>query len=119
MSFVHCPHCGCNLAKLEPFAFGNVEIGREGDVLYRGQAVRLTRTLHGIVEALIQARGRYLTQGVLADILGTDINDATIKKYIQRARAAFQEVDPDFDQIEAMRGFGAYKWRKSGQAGYC
>ncbi|OJW63016.1 MAG: hypothetical protein BGO57_08805 [Sphingomonadales bacterium 63-6] len=105
-----CPNCGCNLTRFEPFAFGNAAIDSQGRILFQGFPVTLPRTLHDIVEALIRAKGRGLTRSVLANILDGDVNDATISKYIERARAAFRVIDPEFDQIVCLRGFGAYSW---------
>jgi len=111
MPITHCPNCGCNLQKFEPLEYGNVRIDGLSEILFKGRAVALARTQRRIVEALIQARGRHLTVGVLATILDSDIDDATIRKYIERARSAFLAIDVSFDQIESLHGFGAYRWR--------
>jgi len=62
------------------------------------------------LEALVQARGRGLTRSLLATVLGGDIFDQSISKYIERLRTSFCDVKPDFDQIVSMRGFCAYRW---------
>ena len=111
MSTRHCPHCGYKLKEAETVSFGNVEISRSGEIRFKRRSVRLRQRQHAIVEALIEARGRPLTRGHLATILDLDINDSTITKYVQRARMEFREIDPDFDQIVSLRGFGAYQWK--------
>jgi DNA-binding response OmpR family regulator len=111
MQETHCPNCGCRLQKFEPMEYGNVRIDGLSDIEFEGRAVILARTQRRLVESLIQARGRYLTRGVLATILEGDINDSTICKYVERARSAFLAINPAFDQIECLRGFSAYRWR--------
>lgn len=111
MPITHCPNCGCRLQKFEPMEYGNVRIDGLSDIEFEGEAVILARTQRRLVEALIQARGRYLTRGILANILDGDINDSTICKYVERARSAFLAINPAFDQIECLRGFSAYRWR--------
>lgn len=111
MSLAHCPHCGCSLQKPAPLEYGNVRIDGLSDIVFKGRAVLLARTQRSVVEALIRARGRYLTRGSLATILGGEVYDQSICQYIRRARAAFRTIDGTFDQIENLHGFGAYKWR--------
>lgn len=106
-----CPSCGCSLTRFEPFSFGNVAIDDCRRIRLEGRAVKLPRSQCDIVEALVRARGRGLTRAVLANLIEGDVNDSTIVKYIERARAKLREVDPGFDQIAALRGFGAYRWR--------
>lgn len=106
----HCPNCGCELHRRAPVTVGNVAVIDLGKVVFRDTLLRLPRCQHVLAEALIRASGRALTRGYLADSLGGDINDDTIPKYVERTRAAFTRLDPGFDQIEAVRGFGAYRW---------
>ena len=105
-----CPHCGCNLASFEPVEFGNIAITDHEEIIYEGQIVPLTPCQHSIVEALVRARGRGVTRGILAMRIGSDVYDSTIVKYVERVRQSFRAIDPGFDQVEAMRGFGAYRW---------
>jgi len=119
MSLSHCPSCGCHLQSFEPVSFGNVHIDDLSDIRFNGRRVELARTQHSLVEALVRARGRYLTRGSLADILGVDIDDQAICQYVKRARSAFAAVDKSFDQIESLRGFGAYRWRYSAEPVAC
>jgi DNA-binding response OmpR family regulator len=111
MSLNHCPNCGCQLKAFEPIRYGNVRVEGLSEIVFKGRAVALARTQHGIVEALIRARGRYLSREMLVGVLGSEIYDQAIRQYVKRARAAFLAIDPGFDQIESLRGFGAYRWR--------
>ena len=106
-----CPHCGENLASLAPFEFGNVEILGSGTIMFEGSLLELPRTLFSVADSIIRGRGRGLTVGLLAERLGSDVFDESIKKYVERLRTSFRAIDPEFDQIETMRGFGAYRWR--------
>lgn len=105
-----CPNCGCNLAPLKPVELGNIAITDREEVVYEGQVIQLTKSQHQIVDALVRARGRGLTCGTLAARLGNDVNDSTIVKYVERVRQSFRAIDPAFDQVEALHGFGAYRW---------
>lgn len=106
-----CPNCGSNLTAYAPIHYGNVTISQDGTVMFEGRRVKLTRTLHEIAECIIRGRGRGITCGVLAARLGSDVFDGSIKKNIQRLRCCFRAINPRFDQIEALHGFGAYRWR--------
>lgn len=106
-----CHHCGGNLSNRSPFAFGNVAIVDDGLILFDGLALALTRTLFSMADSIIRGRGRGLTCGILAARLGSEVFDESITKYIERLRTSFRSIDPQFDQIEAIRGFGAYRWR--------
>lgn len=106
-----CPHCGGNVRPREPFAFGNVAISEAGTIVFDGNEIDLPRTLLSMADSIIRGRGRGLTRAILATRLENDVFDDTIKKYVERLRACFRAIDPRFDQIEAIHGFGAYRWR--------
>lgn len=106
-----CPHCGGNLGPQAIFAFGNVEITDGETILFDGRPLSLPRTLYSLADSIIRGRGRGLTRGILAERLGSDVFDESITKYVERLRSCFRAIDPQFDQIEAIRGFGAYRWR--------
>lgn len=115
-----CSHCGGNLRAQAPFAFGNVEIAGSGAIIFAGRPINLPRTLYSLADSIIRGRGRGLTCGIrgrgltcgiLAERLGSDVFDKSIKKYIERLRNCFRALNPHFDQIETIRGFGAYRWR--------
>lgn len=108
----NCPNCGCSLKQFEPVTFGNVEIDTRGNIVFLGQEVLMSKTQRLVAEALIRARGRRLSIGVLASILGGEIEDKSVVQYIQRTRAAFREIDPGFDQIEVDYGASCYRWRQ-------
>lgn len=105
-----CPNCGCNLSQFEDLVYGNITLERVGELQFEGSHLRLPKSQYLIVEALVQAKGRGLTRSLLASILGGDIFDQSISKYIERVRTSFRQVKPDFDQISSMRGFSAYRW---------
>lgn len=105
-----CPNCGCNLRQFDDFTYGNITIDRGGELHFEGRQLRLPKSQHLILEALVQARGRGLTRSLLATVLGGDIFDQSISKYIERVRARFCKVKPDFDQIVSIRGYCAYRW---------
>lgn len=106
----HCPNCGCQLKRFEPLVFGNVEIHRKGRIVFEGTALSLPPSQYILLEALIRARGRGLERSTLANMLASDLSDASIPKYIERLRDTFRGIKTDFDQIECLRGFGAYRW---------
>lgn len=105
-----CPHCGFNLAAAAPLSFGNIAFDTRCGVRLNGQPVALPRSQYDIVEALVRARGGGVTVSVLANRLASDVEDATIVKYVERVRTSFRQIDPDFNQIVSLRGFGAYRW---------
>lgn len=105
-----CLNCGCNLSQFEDLTYGNITIERRGELQFEGCQLRLPKSQYLIVEALVQARGRGLTRSFLAAVLEGDIFDQSISKYIERVRASFCKIRPDFDQIVSMRGFCAYRW---------
>lgn len=105
-----CPHCGFNLTAARPLEYGNIAFDTQCGVWYRGIPLQLPRSQYDIVETLVLARGRGVTVSVLANRLSGDVDDATIVKYIERVRVSFRRLDPRFDQIVSLRGFGAYRW---------
>lgn len=111
VSVMHlCPNCGYDLVADRPVAFGNIEITARDEIVFQGRTLHLSRCQHRIVDALVRARGRGVTRSVLAERVGGDLNDITIVKYVERVRQSFRAVDPAFDQVIALRGFGAYRW---------
>lgn len=105
-----CPHCGFNLRAAAPLTFGNIAFDTRCGVRLNGKMVALPPRLYDLVETLVRARGGGVTVSVLANRLASDIEDATIVKYVERARSSFRRIDPRFDQIVSLRGFGAYRW---------
>lgn len=105
-----CPHCGFNLIAAAPLEFGNIAIDAQFGIRYEGKRITLQRSLYDIVETLVRARGCGVSVSALANRLAGDVEDATIVKYIERTRSSFRRIDPRFDQIVSLRGFGAYRW---------
>lgn len=105
-----CPNCGCDLGQFQVFKYGNIALDQHGNLEFEGRELRLPKSQYLIVEALVKAKGRGLTRSVLATIIGSEIYDQTVSKYIERLRSSFRRIDPEFDQISALRGFGAYRW---------
>ena len=101
----------------EKMSLGNVCIGEFGCVTYNSHHIKLPPSLFLLAEALIRAEGRGLTRAVLASVVGMDVNDSTVTKYIARLREAFCKYDPGFNQIECIKGFGAYRWVRQRDAG--
>jgi DNA-binding response OmpR family regulator len=107
-----CPHCGYRLRDSESVLFDNIEVRFGGAILYGETEIELPIVLHGIMEALARAGGRALTLSAIAGFIDRDIDDRTVRKYIERIRVAFRAVDPTFYQIESLKGFGAYRLRR-------
>lgn len=106
-----CPDCGRLIADPSPFRLGNVVV--DGlRVRLNGREVALAHTQFLIAETLIRANGRHLTRGYLASAIGGEFFDEAICQYIRRTREAFVAIDGNFDQIETLHGFGAYRWRR-------
>ena len=105
-----CPNCGEALEKFAPLAFGNIVLIDTGVLLFERERISLPRCQHDLIEALVRAEGRALSTAHLAGCLGGEIFDQSIAVYVGRARSMLRTIDPDFDQIECVRGFGAYKW---------
>ena len=105
-----CPHCGCHLRAAKAIAYGNIAATGEGEIVFEGSPVSLQRRLHDIVLALVRAEGRPLTRSQLAFGLSNDTSDEAIVKAVERLRRHFGQLRPGFDQIETVRGFGAYRW---------
>jgi DNA-binding response OmpR family regulator len=106
-----CPNCGADHSVLAPVEYGHEAITEDGSVIFDGRQVPLSRTLYAIAECIIRGRGRGIDCGVLAARLPGEVFDNSIKKYIERVRCCFRIIDPEFDLIRALHGFGAYRWQ--------
>ncbi len=111
MDIHNCPNCGFQLRQSGPLAYGNVALSEDGLVYLNGESVELARTQYELVQALVRAKGRGLTLGSLASLIDDEIEEVTVRQYVRRARLRLSEVDRDFDQIESLCGFGAYRWK--------
>lgn len=110
MSDHHCPHCGFQLGQHAPITFGNVTIRPPGKVLLDSRDVELGPSQFLVVDALIRARGKGVYRSTLASLIDIDIDDRSVTVYIKRLREAFRRLDPTFNQIQCLKGFGAYRW---------
>lgn len=95
-------------------SYGNVTIDEQNKLWLNNCEVELGRRQHDLVEALVRARGRPLTREFLLHALGIDAYDDAVTQYVKRAREKLRIIDPKFDQIECLRGFGAYRWQHQG-----
>jgi len=60
--------------------------------------------------SLIRAQGRGVYRSTLANLIDADLHDQSVTVYVKRLRETFRRLDPTFDQIECLKGFGAYRW---------
>lgn len=106
-----CPSCGYQLRNFEAISLGNVSIRNPGRICFNGTVLELPPTQYILADALIRSDGRGLARSTLANMLGSDVNDNSVIKYIERLRSSFRRIDPGFNQIESLRGFAAYRWK--------
>lgn len=111
MKVHNCPNCGYQLHQSAPLTYGNVALSDNGLIYLNDEPIELARTQYEVVQALVRAKGRGLTLGSLASLIDDEIEEVTVRQYVRRARLSLSEVDHDFDQIEALCGFGAYRWK--------
>jgi DNA-binding response OmpR family regulator len=85
---------------------------RQGAALWRGQRVNLPLTAQRILAALDASRGEVVSYEQLYRVIKSGRNRDNVRKHVSAIRAAFREIDPDFDGIEnvPMRGF---RWARS------
>jgi two-component system response regulator ChvI len=72
---------------------------------WRGRSVRLTVTEFLLLEALARRPGHVRTRDHLLTSAyphDTSASDRTIDSHVKRLRRKFQDIDPDFDAIEAV-----------------
>ena len=110
MSDHHCPHCGFQLGQHAPITFGNVTIEPPGKILLCSRDVELGPSQFLVADALIRARGKGVYRSTLASLIDSDIDDRSVTVYIKRLRETFRRHDPTFNQIQCLKGFGAYRW---------
>lgn len=93
-----------------------------GRAYWQDQLVPLTLTEFQIVHALAVAAGRDMRYRDIYDLVHGDgfhagaAGDgfrANVRGFIKRIRRKFEEMDPDFSEIENYPGFG-YRWRAQG-----
>ena len=79
-------------------------------VSWQTHPVDLTVTELWILHALVRHPGHVKSREQLMDAADTFVDLGTITSHIKRIRRKFQQVDPQFDAIEAVYGAG-YRWR--------
>ncbi|MEP5758905.1 MAG: winged helix-turn-helix domain-containing protein [Litoreibacter sp.] len=105
-----CSGCGEPLFGFSPLVYGNITMIDFDKVFIDEKHVALSQAEHRLVEALVRAKGMGVTRSTLASFMGGDIFDQTVTVLVRRARIKFRSVVPGFDQVSAIRGFGAYRW---------
>jgi two-component system OmpR family response regulator len=75
-------------------------------VAWRGQAVELTVTEFWILHALARFPGHVKNRDALMREANMLVDDHTVTSYLKRLRRKFEAVDPGFDAIETVYGFG-------------
>jgi two-component system OmpR family response regulator len=73
------------------------------------QVVELTVTELWMLHALAQHPGHVKSRDQLMEAANIIVDSGTITSHIRRMRNKFQDIDPAFDQIEAVYGIG-YRW---------
>jgi two-component system OmpR family response regulator len=92
---------------------GNLTLDRsDRRVYWRGQRVKLTPQEVDILELLVQREGRLIQRwAFFVDVLDEECADNQLDVRFSTIRKAFRAVDPDFDQLETVRGQG-FRWRR-------
>jgi two-component system catabolic regulation response regulator CreB len=78
-------------------------------ILYRGQALDLTRYEYLLLKALVEHPGHVLSRAQLMDRVWSDAPDTldrTVDAHVKSLRAKLRQVDPDDDPIQTHRGMG-------------
>ncbi|QNB01106.1 two-component system response regulator CreB [Massilia sp. Se16.2.3] len=81
----------------------------EARILYRGQALELTRYEYLLLKVLIERPGHVLSRAQLMDRVWTDATDTlerTVDVHVKALRAKLRAIDPDDDPIQTHRGMG-------------
>jgi two-component system OmpR family response regulator len=77
---------------------------------WREQDLALTVTEIWILHALVRHPGHVRSRDQLMEAANTYVDSGTITSHIKRLRRKFQQLDPDFEHIEAVYGAG-YRWK--------
>lgn len=98
---VMCRFCGADAEPVRgPVILGELVITTESDVFWRGRRVQLRPGARILVETLARNPGRWVHHDVLLNRMGSESGTNVISVTVSRTRAAFREIDPDFDAIE-------------------
>lgn len=76
---------------------------------WRGANLDLTVIEFRIVHCLVERPGHVKSRAQLMTAAGVVQDDNTITSHIKRIRRKFEEIDPSFDLIKTVYGFG-YRW---------
>jgi two-component system OmpR family response regulator len=79
-------------------------------VTWKGTEVPLTVTEFWMVHAMMRHPGHVKSRDQLMREAQVVVDDATITSHIKRIRRKFEQIDPAFDEIDAVHGVG-YRWR--------
>lgn len=100
-------------------ALGDLLINKdEALVEWKGEAIYAPRSVMAAIHALAARPGIIKDRDALMDAVygvhSEGVDFRSIDSLIKRARKAFKIVDPSFDKIETVYGFG-YRWRREDQ----
>lgn len=106
-----CPCCGYDLAADVPIETPAFRFDPRGAFVFRGVTVRLTPYERIVLDALLRADGRTVSESVLRERTGqSDDSDANcIQCFISKIRKKLHAIEPDVDHIETIRCFG-WRW---------
>ena len=90
---------------------GNLKLDMDRlSAVWKGTQIDLTITELWLVHALARHPGHVRSRDQLMDAADIYVDSATITSHIRRVRSKFVQIDPGFDDIEAVYGVG-YRWR--------
>ncbi len=125
---ISLPHLSARIAALFRRMLAMEKPVAENQVLQRGdlqldidrlttawkeQAVDLTVTEFWLTHSLVRHPGHVRNRDQLMDDANILVDASSISTHIKRIRRKFQQVDEQFDAIEAVYGAG-YRWHQSG-----
>jgi len=106
-------HTGSNAAR-PPTRIGALELDPERmEVRYQDQPILLTLTEFRLVEALASRAGMVLSRDRLLELVRGDestVEPRIVDTYVRRLRRKFENVAPNFAEIETLVGSG-YRWK--------
>jgi two-component system OmpR family response regulator len=94
----------------DDFKRGNIVLNMDTlSVSWKNKRPRLTLTQLWMVHALVINRGNIRTPQQLMEAAKLVVQPNTVAVHIRNIRKAFEEVDPEFNAIQAERSLG-YRW---------
>jgi two-component system catabolic regulation response regulator CreB len=82
---------------------------RQARILYKGQALELTRYEYLLLKTMLEHPGHVLGRAQLMDRVWSDAPDTldrTVDAHVKSLRAKLRAIDPDHDPIQTHRGMG-------------